>query len=467
MKTLKIFTLILLITTVIISKGQTNKEGQISPEVLQQIKSSVKDNSETRALINAVTNNKIKKLAVNHSNVGKINHFFSNKIETKAITNQKSSGRCWLFTGLNTLRPIVAEKLNLSKFEFSETYSFFYDQLEKSNLFLESIISTRDLKIDDRKVEWLFKNAIGDGGQWTTFADIVNKYGLVPSNVMPETSHSESTGMMSRLLRRKLREFGVNLREMHQNGNKLKAIRTAKVNMLSEIYKMLVMCLGEPPVEFSWQYKDKDDKISEEKKYTPKSFYNEFVGIDLNEYVMIMNDPTREYFKLYEVEYDRSLQDGNNWKYINLPIKEIKEFAKNSILGNDAMYFSCDVGKQLNTGFGTLDLNNYDYDDLFGVKFDMDKSQRISTYESGSTHGMALVGVNILENGEIDKWLLENSWGADKGHNGYLTMTDSWFGEYLFRVVISKKYLDENTLKILDTKAILLPPWDPMFAPEK
>jgi len=273
--------------------------------------------------------------------------------------------------------------------------------------------------------------------------------------------------MMSRLLRRKLREYGVNLREMHQNGNKLKAIRTAKVNMLSEIYKMLVMCLGEPPVEFSWQYKDKDDKISEEKKYTPKSFYNEFVGIDLNEYVMIMNDPTREYFKLYEVEYDRSLQDGNNWKYINLPIKEIKEFAKNSILGNDAMYFSCDVGKQLNTGFGTLDLNNYDYDDLFGVKFDMDKSQRISTYESGSTHGMALVGVNILENGEIDKWLLENSWGADKGHNGYLTMTDSWFGEYLFRVVISKKYLDENTLKILDTKAILLPPWDPMFAPEK
>ncbi len=468
MKKNKILTLAFIFSAMaVISFSQDLGKGGISDDVLKEIKKSVENNADTRALINAVTNNEIKKLALNRENAGKVNHYFSNKIKTTGITNQKSTGRCWLFTGLNTMRPAIIEKYNLPDFDFSHNYSFFWDQLEKSNLFLEAIIATSDKPMDDRTVVWLFKHPINDGGQWTTFADIVEKYGVVPKSVMPETFQSEKTSMMSRLIRRKLKEDGMELREMYQNKAETESIKKRKIEMLSEIYRMLVLNLSEPPTEFIWQYKDKDDKISEPKTYTPKQFYEETIGINLKDFVMFMNDPSRPYNQLYEIEYDRSMYEGYNWKYINLPIEKIKEFAKVSILDSTAMYFSCDVGKQLNSTYGTLDINNYDYDDLMGVKFGMDKKQRIQTFESSSTHGMALIGLNIDENKKIDKWLLENSWGAEKCNKGFLTMTDEWFAEYLFRLVINKKYIDKKTLKILEQKAIKLPPWDPMFAPEE
>lgn len=439
--------------------------GNITESILEEIRATCTDTQENKALTNAVTHNDIKKLSVNRENDGKVNHFFSNKVETKAITNQKKSGRCWLYTGLNTLRPLVVEKYKMNQFEFSQTYNFFWDQFEKANLFMEAIISTAELPVDDQKVVWLFKNAVGDGGQWTTFADNVNKYGLVPSSAMPDTYQSENTSMMSRLLRRKLREDGIKLRQLVNN--KSEDIQKEKLKMLSDVYRILVLSLGEPPTHFNWQYEGKDGVISEVKAYTPKQFYEELIGINLNDYVMLMNDPSKEYYKLYEVEYDRNLYEGGNWKFINLPVEKVKEFAKVSLLANEAMYFSCDVGKQLNTSTGTLDLNNYDYDALMGVQFKMNKKERILTFESGSTHGMALVGVNVLADGSVDKWLLENSWGADKGKNGFLTMTDEWFSEYMFRLVVNKQFIDNNTLKILDKKAIMLPPWDPVFAPEK
>ncbi|MCD4680666.1 MAG: C1 family peptidase [Bacteroidales bacterium] len=439
----------------------------IDDNMIKQFKEGVKDNAETRALRNAITNNDIKKLALNRLNIDKVNHYFSNKVTTKGITNQKSSGRCWLFTGLNTIKPYVLEKYNINEFDFSQNYSFFWDQLEKSNLFLEGIIETRDKDLQDRKVEWLLKNPVGDGGQWTTFTDIIQKYGLIPKTAMPETNNSENTRWMSRLINRKLREDAMMISDMHKDGKDVNAIRTAKVKMLSEIYRMLSLTLGEPPVEFTWQYKDKDGEITKPKTYTPMSFYKEAIGVDLDNYIMFMNDPSREYYKLYEIDLDRSVYDGKNWKYINLPINEIKEFTKLSILDNEAMYFSCDVGKQLNTEEGTLDVNNYDYGDLFGTTFGMDKKQRIQTFESGSSHGMALIGFNQDESGMTDKWLLENSWGADKGYKGYLTMTDKWFDEYMFRIVIKKEYVAEKILKILEQDPIMLPPWDPMFAQEE
>jgi len=439
----------------------------IDDNMIKQFKEGVKDNAETRALRNAITNNDIKKLALNRLNIDKVNHYFSNKVATKGITNQKSSGRCWLFTGLNTIKPYVLKKYNINEFDFSQNYSFFWDQLEKSNLFLEGIIETRDKDLQDRKVEWLLKNPVGDGGQWTTFTDIIQKYGLIPKTAMPETNNSENTRWMSRLINRKLREDAMKIRHMHKDGKGVNAIRTAKVKMLSEIYRMLSLTLGEPPVEFTWQYKDKDGEISKPKIYTPMSFYKEAIGVDLDNYIMFMNDPSREYYKLYEIDLDRSVYDGKNWKYINLPINEIKEFTKLSIIDNEALYFSCDVGKQLNTDEGTLDINNYDYGDLFGTTFGMDKKERIQTFESGSSHGMALIGFNEDDNGNIDKWLLENSWGSDKGYKGYLTMTDKWFDEYMFRIVIDKKFVSEKILKILEEKPVMLPPWDPMFAPEE
>lgn len=457
----------ILISVLLCFYGFSFGQAGIDEDMVKKFREVINDNAETRALRNAITNNDIQKLALNRENVDKVNHYFSNKVVTKGITNQKSSGRCWLFTGLNTLKPYVLEKYHINDFDFSQNYNFFWDQLEKANLFLEAIIDTRDKDLQDRKVEWLLKNPIGDGGQWTTFADIITKYGLIPNTSMPETNNSENTRWMSRLLRRKLREDAMKIREWHTNGMVLENIREEKVNMLSEIYRILSLTLGEPPDEFVWQYKDKDGNISAPKTYTPKSFYDEAIGINLDDFIMFMNDPSRDYYKLYEIEYDRNLYEGNNWKYINLPANEIKEFAKLSILRNEAMYFSCDVGKQLNTEYGTLDINNYNYDDLFGVSFGMDKKQRIETFESGSSHGMALIGFNQDENGKIDKWLLENSWGPDKGYKGYLTMTDEWFDEYMFRVVINKRYISEEALKILKQKAILLPPWDPMYGSDK
>lgn len=447
--------------------AQTDKSGKITPDILNQLQNSVKNTDMNRALINAVTNNEIQQLALNRANMDKVDQYISNKVKTKGITDQKSSGRCWLYTGLNVIRAQVIDKYDMKSFELSQTYPFFWDQLEKSNMFLEGIIASADKPLDDKRVEWLLKSPIGDGGQWTGVADLVTKYGLVPAEIMPNTKNSEATRWMSKMLRRKLRKQAMQLREMAASGKKTKDLRETKVEMLGDIYRILVLTLGEPPTEFEWRYEKSNGDLSDMKTYTPMSFYKDFVKEDVDNYVMFMNDPSREYYKLYEIDYDRHTYEGRNWKYINLPADDIKQFAKASILNNEAMYFSCDVGKQLNRDKGTLDVNNYDYNDLFGVDFDMTKAERIQTHESGSTHGMNLVGVDLDNNGNIRKWLLENSWGADAGFKGFLIMTDQWFNEYMFRLVIRKDYISEDVLKILDTEPEMLPPWDPMFAPEE
>lgn len=467
MKNLRIFLISVLISTCTnYCLSQETNEGEINESILKEIKSSFKDNAETEAVINAVSNNNINKLTLNRENIGKVDNYFSNRVKTAGITDQKSTGRCWLFTGLNVLRPKIIEKYNLEDFSFSHNFSFFWDQLEKANLFLEAIITTSNKDMDDETVKWLLKNPINDGGQWTGVVDITLKYGLIPASVMPETYNSENTRIMSRLIRRKLRENALILREKYRQGKELENIRNAKTEMLSEIYRLLAITLGEPTEDFEWRYEDKDGNISELKKYTPKSFYKEFVCIDLNDYIMLMNDPSREYNKLYEIRYDRHMHEGNNWKYINLDIDKIKEFAKLSILDDEAMYFSCDVGKQLEKENGFLDINNYDYSSLFGINFNMDKKQRIQTFESGSSHGMTLVAVDIDENGKPKKWLLENSWGVDSGFNGHLIMTDKWFDEYMFRIVINKKFISNDVLEILKQNPVVLPPWDPMFLPD-
>jgi len=447
--------------------SQSETEGTITPSVLEQITKSVNDDADTRALINAISNNDIQKLALNRDNVGELDMNFSNRIKIKGITDQKSSGRCWLYTGLNVIRIGTIENYQMDDLQLSQTYPFFWDQLEKANLFLEGIVQTVDKPMDDKRVEWLLKNPIGDGGQWTGVVDVIQKYGVVPFDVMPDTKNSEATRWMSRLLRRKLRGQAMDLRQMFEDGKKEKALQERKIEMLGEIYRILVLSMGEPPTQFEWRYKTADGKLSEMKTYTPMSFFKDFVNIDLNDYVMFMNDPSRPYYKLYEIDYDRHIFEGGNWKYINLPVDDIKNFAIESIKNNDAMYFSCDVGKQLNKEKGTLDVNNYSYDDLFGVAFDMDKTERVKTYESGSSHGMNLVGVDLDEDGKARKWLLENSWGAKSGHKGFLVMTDNWFNEYMFRLVIKIEYISPSAIQILDTEPTLLPPWDPMFSLEE
>ncbi len=434
----------------------------ISEKQLKRIKSTYKQNDpHIKAITNAVSNNKIKDLALSRENINKFDHEFKYKVEVSGITNQKSSGRCWMFTSLNVLRPKAISHYNIPAFEYSTNYLYFWDIFEKSNLFLEGIIETRNLKIEDRKVEWLFKNVVGDGGVWNSFINLADKYGIVPKTVMPETHSSENTRMMIRLINRKLRENALELRSVKGTD---KVLREMKLNMLADIYKLLAFHLGEPPTEFDWRYKNEEGILSESKTYTPKSFMEESIGkINFNDYIMLMDDPSKDYYKLYEIEKDRNVMEGKNWKFINLPAKEIKPYALKSIQNNEALYFSCDVGKQLNSEEGILDISNYDYESLFGVKFDMTKRERIISHESGSTHGMALVGADVDSKGNITKWLLENSWGITSGNNGYLTMTDRWFDEYMFRVVVLRKFIDDETLKILSQKPTVLPPWDPMF----
>ncbi len=466
MNTLKKLTSLFII---IFAVAQVLAQGGISAEQLATVKKGYQNTAESRALRNAIVTNDINKLAVNFDNVNAFDDHFSDKVNLKAVTDQKSSGRCWMFTGMNVLRAKAIAKYNLpADFQFSQIYTFFWDQLEKANLFLQAIIDTRSLPMTDQKVEWLFKNPIGDGGQFTGVANLVDKYGLVPREAMPETNSSNKTSQMSGILKLKLREYGLELREMGaKKGTTPAALENRKIEMLQVVYKILALNFGEPPTEFSWTRRDAKGKIVDTKTYTPQSFREQFANEDFSKYYMIMNDPTREYYKVYEIEYDRHVYDGENWKYLNLPMDEIAAMAIASIKDSTAMYFSCDVGKFLNRDKGYLDINNYDYGSLFGIDFKMDKKQRVSTFASGSSHAMTLCAVDLDENGKPKKWMVENSWGASSGYKGCLIMTDEWFNEYMFRLVVEEKYIPAKTLKLFDQKVIMLPPWDPMFAPEE
>lgn len=436
----------------------------ISEELMEELRGSYSCEGPTKALRNALNSNDLDKIAKNLDASDSFNMDFSNKVESKGITDQKSSGRCWLFTGLNVLRSQMMAKNDLPALELSQNYNFFYDQLEKSNLFLQGIIDTADKPMDDKMVDWLFSNPLSDGGQYTGLSDNIMKYGVVPAEVMHESYTANNTAKMRRLISLKLREDGLELRKMRADKAKANAIQARKKEMLKEIYRMLALSLGEPPVEFTWTRKNSKGDVIDTKKYTPLEFYNEYAGNDLKgDYVMLMNDPTREYHKVYEIDYDRHVYDGENWKYINLPIEEIKEIAIKSIKDSTMMYFSCDVGKFFDRDRGVLDLDNFDYESILGVKFGMDKADRIRTHASGSTHAMTLMAVDLDAKGVPQKWMVENSWGKT-ANNGHVIMTDRWFDEYMFRLVANRKYIPEATLKLLDMKPIMLPAWDPMFS---
>ena len=430
------------------------KGGGITGELLGQIAKGYEGSAADKAIRNALNTTPLATLAENADNMAMIDTEFSDRVKTKGITNQLKSGRCWLFTGLNVLRARAISDNDLGDFQFSQSYLFFYDQLEKSNLFLQAVIDTRDLPIDDRKVSWLFSHPVSDGGTYTGVANLVAKYGLVPSEAMPESYCANNTSSWTTQLKTLLRQDGLKLREGKKSAKELQA---TKVEMLKEIYHVLALTLGVPPKEFKWKGET----------YTPAAFRDKFVKTDLEkDYVMLMNDPTREYGKVYEIEYDRHLYDGDNWLYVNLPIDRIKEMAIASIKDDTAMYFSCDVGKFLDRNKGVADLANYDYESLLGVQFTMDKAQRIQTHASGSSHAMTLIAVDIKD-GKPVKWMVENSWGPSSGYKGNIIMTDEWFDNYMFRLVVHRKYVPADVLEMLKGKPILLPAWDPMFLEEE
>ena len=441
------------------------KDGGITKQMLQQIEKQNAPTASDRALRNALAANSIDALAKNQKNAGALDIYFNIETKKQSITNQKSSGRCWMFSGMNVLRANFAKRTDSLKVTFSQDYLFFYDQLEKANLMLQGVIDTGWKPIDDQRVQFFFHHPLNDGGTFCGVADLTEKYGLVPTEVQPETYSAESTSRMSRIISSKLREQGLELRKMVNEGKKAKDIQQRKTEMLSEIYHMLVITLGEPVKEFTYAFRDKNGKtLTPVKTYTPQSFYQEVVGEKLNgTFIMVMNDPRREYYKTYEVEYDRHTYDGHNWKYLNLPMEDIEQLAIASLKDGRKLYSSYDVGKQLDRKRGFADTENYDYESLFGTTFGMNKAERISTFDSGSTHAMTLTAVDLDADGKPLKWKVENSWGSDSGHQGCIIMTARWFREYMFRLVVDKKYVSEKLLKDYDQKPVMVMPEDPLF----
>ena len=448
--------------------GAQNKQGGISAEMLQNIEKTQKAaGTADKALFNALASNKIDDLAKNFGNNRYTDNHFSVETAKQSIHNQKSSGRCWMFSSFNVLRSDFARNhADSVGVDFSHVYLFFFDQLEKANLMLQGVIDNAKKPMDDQRVQFFFKNPLNDGGTFCGAADLAPKYGLVPMSVQPETFSAENTSKISSLISTKLREFGLELRKMVADGKKAAAINQRKTEMLGTVYHMLSITMGEPVKEFTYQFRNKDGKaVGEPRRFTPKSFYDEVVGHPLEgTFIMVMNDPRRPYHKTYEVEYDRHVYDGQNWKYLNLPVEDIAQLAIASLKDGKKMYSSYDVGKQLDRASGYLDTENFDYGSLFSTSFNkMNKAERIATFDSGSTHAMTLTAVDLDKDSNPVKWKVENSWGTNNGVNGCLIMTNRWFNEYMFRLVVDKKYVPETLLKEFEQKPVMVMPEDPLF----
>ena len=468
-----ILTACLLLATTAMNAQKTAKDGGISSDMIQQMEGRQPASAADRALANAIAQNKIDDLAKNYRNGATMTTTFSVETPAQSIHDQQSSGRCWMFSGLNVLRANFAkahadtdatDALHGAVVEYSQAYLFFYDQLEKANLMLQGTIDNARKPMDDTRVQFFFKNPLNDGGTFCGVADLTEKYGLVPMSVMPETYNSDNTSRMSKLIASKLREYGLELRRMVASGKTAAQLRARKTEMLGTVYHMLAMTLGEPVKTFTYTFRDKDGKALLTKTFTPKSFYDATVGHPLNgTFIMVMNDPRRPYHKTYEVAYDRHTYDGHNWKYLNLPMEEIARLAIASLKDGHKLYSSYDVGKQLDRKSGFCDTDNYDYATLFGTTFPMDKADRIATFDSGSTHAMTLTAVDLDAKGQPLKWKVENSWGATYGYKGCLIMTNRWFNEYMFRLVVNKKYASSQLLAEFDQKPTEVMPEDPLF----
>ena len=433
---------------------------------IRKFNKSFNSSTSNQLARNALIQNDINKVAVHWENFSKINHIFSNTISKQLpVTNQKSSGRCWGFAGLNLLRLEIVKNYNLSNFEFSQNYFMFWDKLEKANYFLENILKTLDQNYDSRLMMHLLQAPVQDGGQWDMFVNLIEKYGLVPKSVMPETNHSSKSSMMNYFLTHKLRECAFILRKSKKPRTTIKQLRSKKEEMMSVIYSLLCMFLGNPPIKFDWSIKDKNNKFTRFNNVDPLDFYRKFTKVKLKNKVCLINAPmsNKKMNELYTIDFLGNVVGGNIIKYANVEINELKKAAIKSIKNDEAVWFGCDVGKMFNRELGIMDMNLYDYEKLFDTKFKMNKASRLEYGDSAMTHAMLFTGVDLKRN-TPRKWRVENSWGDKNGDKGYFLMSDSWFDEYNYEVVVDKKYLSNKTLEIFNREPHNLEPWDPMGA---
>tara|TARA_Y100000590_G_scaffold51896_1_gene54426 strand:- start:17 stop:1342 length:1326 start_codon:yes stop_codon:yes gene_type:complete len=433
----------------------------ISLSTIKSFKNKFLKNNKNTASRNALIKNDLANVALNWENFTQINHNFSNLIKKELpATNQKASGRCWGFAGLNLMRLQVVDSLDLNTFEFSQNYFMFWDKLEKANYFLENIIKSRNESYESRLINHLLKAPVQDGGQWDMFVNLIIKYGAVPKDVMPETNHSSKSGAMNYILTHKLREFASILRK-----KPAKKSVVLKKDMMETIYNLLAMFLGQPPDVINWSTRNKDNKHIVISNMSPKDFCKKYADINIKNKVCLIHAPmsNKKLNTMYTVEYLGNVVEGQIIKYLNVDIKELKKSAMDSIKNNEAVWFGCDVGKRFNRDMGVLDMGIYDYDNVFQTSFKMNKQTRLEYGDSEMTHAMLLTGVDIKKRNST-KWKIENSWGTKSGNQGYMMMTDQWFDEYTYEVVIDKKYLNKKLLKYLNMEPVALAPWDPMGA---
>ena len=441
-----------------------NSESTITAADIQGFDAGFDAQRANRIAMNAVTKNGVYKSACGCDAVQKDTYEFSINLKQGDITNQKQSGRCWMFAALNVMRSHMIRTRGLKNFELSQSYLFFYDKLEKSNYFLENILETLDKPVTDRTVSFLLHDLISDGGQWDMLCSLVEKYGVVPKTAYPETASSSASREMNACLQEKLRGDACILRRKYAQNADMDALRAEKKRMMEDIYRILCICLGKPPRTFDFEYRDKDDHFFRECGLTPKSFYEKYIGLDLCDYVSIIHAPTQDkpLHRSYTVRFLGNVKEGRPVRYVNLPIETLKRVAIAQMRDGDPVWFGCDVGKRSDRDTGILDTALYDLESLFDSAFPMTRAQRLDYGESMMTHAMTFQGVNLDEAGKPNRWRVENSWGKDAGHDGYYVMSDAWFDEFVYQVVVDKKYLTADELAAYESAPIELEPWDPM-----
>jgi len=390
---------------------------------------------------------------------------FSIDLNTGKVANQKQSGRCWMFAALNTMRHHLADLFNLSNFELSQNYTNFWDKFEKANYFYENVLATADQPRTSRKVAFLMETPQQDGGQWDMLCAIIEKYGIAPKSVMPETYNSSKSSELNSVLNTKLRKDAITLRKLVSNNATDAEIAKTRQEMLADDYKILSYSLGEPVQKFDFEYRDDDKQFHADRGLTPKSFYDKYIGWNLDDYVSIINSPTddKPYNKTYTVEMLGNVVGGRQVKHLNVTMDNFKDLAIKQLKDGQSVWFGCDVGKSSERQKGIMDVNYYKKDELLDVDLSMSKAERLDYGESLMTHAMVITGVDLVE-GKPTKWKIENSWGEKVGTKGYFVMSDAWMEEYCYQVVVNKKYLSEDLLKAQSENPALLAPWDPMGA---
>ena len=429
---------------------------------IEEFRKSFDSDPSATVAQNAVSNADLSTLALRRDLVQDMDFSFSTKLDDWNATNQRRSGRCWLFATLNLFRVGAMKKMNLKKFEFSQAHIHFWDKLERANHFLEAILETSDRPVDDRTIHFLLSDPIGDGGQWNMATNLIRKHGLVPMSAYPESHSSSNTRSMNTVLKDILRTSASEIRKILDDGGSNNEARRHKEGRMKEIWRVLCIHLGTPPEKFDWQWRDKDNEFHRKGTMTPLEFVDEYVEVDWEEYICIVNDPRNEYYRTYTVDFLQNVAGGPPVVYLNVPSNEMKDITQRLLENGTPVWMGCDVGKNMARKRGLWDAELYDLKGLYGIQFGMEKADRLRFGQTMMTHAMLFTGVDVVD-GKPRRWRVENSWGSeDSGEKGFYTMNDNWYDEHMFEIAAPKDYLTDEMKSGLKGDPIVLPAWDPM-----